>query len=637
MGLLSTTKKWAKTAQEWGSWLLGHPNTKAAAQSSYRVVAHTLEQVPAAFAALGSVVSDKSTRKVAKHVTTIVMDLSAFVALMYGTDRFLRNDTRAEDEPNNHFDYTAPLIMSLYLLSHMMTMRHKLKTQAIKKAALDESKVVLTELIMVAALVYGTKLSAHLENQARDDNWFSTVTITNIFLYLPTKVLNTGITVLPFALRLKIHSHTMLVYLEAPELSNVSTIENICEKKGCTTLQRTEGAFYDLTTYITTEAALSLLDTALPPSLSHLINLARIHHNGRYIATVALTRLCNEHQMITLLEDPEWAFALGLGHRGSTLAVNWLLEQMTGISSRYYESSIDKLMMLFLMSVASHIKRPTPPETRTRAPDPIEVFQTSVAFSAETFLIGVRKQIENVPQGKTATARRMQHLLQYFPVPEQNKVNTLGKLFVYMLNNRITLSLLPEFMRSLERLIQDPIVRDNWPSLRLGLIDLLKSIETAKDQGLISLASALPNVTGYAAKSFLGIPPAATKLLLRLVTDAKTIEHVHKLRAQIEGLQPEKAPPLDVDSKQLQKAGHVPTTPYPSALITNVSQQNSDFLRPRKGAAKASADVIKNSSRLRFHEQPTSTSNFNFNQTDWEEALADTDSQTRLDGKGAAP
>ncbi len=619
MGLLSTAKQWGTSIREWGGWILGHPYAAEAARSSYRVVESTLEQIPAAFAVVGSIVTDPATRKVANHASYIILtDLMALVTLTSGVALLVNNVT--EDDPETHKGYTTTaLLMSFYLLNHLIAIQRKLKDQEAKQVAKDTSKAVLKDAMIMLALIQGTRLSHYLEKDSvakktDDDHWFYTLQF--FVLYLPTKALNLSLSILPGILVarnwIELQSHIFLVNLEAPALSDVSKISNVCEAAGCTPMDKTTGMFYDLATYCATEWALAKMGQLPIPLISSLTTIARTHHNGRYIGTVALSRLCNEHQIMFLLEHPEWAFSLGLSHLLIVQLVNWLLETTTGIPAEYYASAIDKLMLVAQMSVASHMRLAQPPLIRTRAPDPIEAFQTVVAFNSQTHILGLDKQTTLLPEGQTATSRRALHLLKHLPKFSGNKMGLMGEKIVVSLNPFLFI-FLPDYLTSLEQLIHDPIARDNWPALQKGMISILKVIETARDSWLVTIASSTPTGSSYAAKGIFGMPPAITKLLLKLVNDDSVIEKMHRLRTQIEDLQVEKAKPIKADLKAIQRQGVALFQSYPTPL-QQVQPASDRVIRAsrRNIATKSTAQDSDNSDEIirvsvnkhRFHNQP---------------------------------
>lgn len=136
-----------------------------------------------------------------------------------------------------------------------------------------------------------------------------------------------------------------------------------CIKEQCPILQFLQGSIRDTISYFATEAAISLIGY-IPYVGGCIAAVLSIHHHGRYIMTIVLPDLCNEHQVEMLTEYSEQALSLGLGHAALTFLAVHGIEYLTHVPRSFYEAAIQQFMLLTTVCVAAH--RPLPPAITKR-------------------------------------------------------------------------------------------------------------------------------------------------------------------------------------------------------------------------------------------------------------------------------
>ena len=416
-----------------------------------------------------------------------------------------------------------------------------------------------------------------------DNRWFSTKTA----LQLGLTSIEIAAQIIYIRNRLKLQAHTILINIDAPALSKADTTSIICAKEQCATMDYLKGSVRDFSTYWATEIALLMAERLPIPGATAMIFLARTHHNGRFIVTVAKSARCYNHQLIYLKEAPETAFALGLGHAISTFFIHATLERLTGLSSFYYP--IMQLMLIPQISVASHMKLCDVASTN-RMRDPIGLYQEGIDIAVETLVLGIEQQItRRLKAGQLAPGSFSKFLLS---LPSSR----LSQLMGWIWHQPPMLILLPSLLQNVDNFIQDPIARENWPTFQSNFVSFLKAIESSQKRVVVQVASALPG-TSLLIHLYFGIPEALTKLLFKLINDRAFMEGVVKLRYQLENLRLEKSTPVKVNYESLRLNGFIESTvTYPKILPDSSPLTNAnDVIRkdPMPSFSNAPESVIR--------------------------------------------
>ena len=384
--------------------------------------------------------------------------------------------------------------------------------------------------------------------------------------------------------RLKLQAHTVLLNLESPVLSKTDTSDNICEQEHCATVDYFKGSLRDLISFWAIEIALLTAERLPIPGAAAITYIARIQHNGRFIVTVAKSARCYDHQLIYLKDEPETAFALGLGHAINTFLINTALERLTGLSSLFYYP-IMQLMLIPQISVAAHMKlTDIAVSSKNTTWDLIALYQEGTDVLIETFALGIEQQIKSRLQEKSLLPTSFSRFFKNLPNSK------LAQLMYWAWHQPAMHLVLPKLLQTTDHFIQDPIVRDNWPEFQTNFIGFLKALETHKRGTVVKVASAMPG-TSLLIRLYFGIPEAVTKLLLTLINDQTFMTEVTNLRFKLENLKIEKPMGVRVNYESSMLDGVI----EPSALHTETLPDSSPLTDAdeiiRKGPRHSSAPV----------------------------------------------
>lgn len=346
---------------------------------------------------------------------------------------------------------------------------------------------------------------------------------------------------------LKIQGHLLITNFEATELNVVSHPAELCTKE-CRPMDALEG----IAGYWATELTISAIQRITPSGIpSGIMALARMGHNGRYLLSSALPLWCDAHKRQYLSDHSELALSLGIGHAiSSLLAVSFI--EKTGIPPAYYSDVIAMLMLILQMSIVGHMNLPKPKECSSHTLDPLGLYQEAVAFSVETFILGLERKIPRMLETRTGPNN--------FALLLTNLSWTrAGNALVTVWQNKIAYIILPTFLQNLDNLAKDSLVRDSLPAFQRSTIKTLRNIENGGEYWLVKIASRFPSGTGVVVNFFFGCPVFATKVLLR--NKESVTDLAHKLRLLIENMQSEAPQRVTVDLKALQTNGYVPQLP----------------------------------------------------------------------------
>jgi len=414
-------------------------------------------------------------------------------------------------------------------------------------------------------------LDNHQDNQVLSAN-----TTIQAGLYL----LNSAAFIYSFRKQTEFIVHMSVVTIETPHIANSikASTPVICNN----TCSPIEGSIRDLAAYVATDIAISCIRYA-PGVGGPVASLLGVLHKGRYIAsTGALSKLCNDHQIIFLKTYPELAWSLGLSHVSMSALINYLIKNSTGIPSVFYASAIDPIMLIMLMIVAAHMDVPAAPRSSTRRSiDPVALYQYLVGLGVDTVLIGLKNQIPKMLRG-----RRPGNIAD---VIRQVPWEYIDRTRVQIQRNPITQILLPKVLHDLESFVNDPITLSNWRVVNESIIHAMKMIESLKTSYAIRISSTAPGVSSSLVEVATGLPKFVTKLILQLLTDRQVHEFIRLCRIKIEMLgreadenlvasyemidQRDTTPPEDPPLEQISAVDirrrlsqHIPSLPAANAL-----------------------------------------------------------------------
>ncbi len=397
--------------------------------------------------------------------------------------------------------------------------------------------------------------------------------------------------------RIKLQVRTMLINLDSPALSQADSSTIICDAAQCATMDYLKGSLRDFSTFWATEMALLTVEHLDIPGATQIAFALRVHHNGRYIVTVAKSARCYDHQLNYLKENPETAFALGLGHAITSFAINSLLQWPLGLSSSFYYPLM-QLMLIPFISVASHMELPdVAVVTRGRTWDPIAIYQERVDWIVKIFAIGIEHDITMKLKEQNPSSMRFSQFLR--DTASSGLATDMARVWQHPLAQL----LLPSLLHNANSFRKDTIVHDNWPEFITNFVTFLKAIEDHKKGVVVQVASALPG-TSLLIHLYFGVPEAITKLLLKLINDQAFMEVVSMLRYRLENLQREKPASVTVNQESLLLNGFTEPTavflnsPEDSSPLTDVN----DVIRRRLPPPSSSPNRPENVIRLNVAE-----------------------------------
>lgn len=328
--------------------------------------------------------------------------------------------------------------------------------------------------------------------------------------------------------KLKLLVNTTLVTLEAPVAMNeihASPPNTICAEANCSTLRFLQGSVRDLTTYFATEAAISVVGF-IPYVGGTTSALLAVYHRGRYVLTVVLPDLCNRHQMIYLREHSELALSLGLGHAASVHAIDSMIEATTGISPVFYKATIEQITLITQMAIAAQLKLPHAPLTSSRSTtDPVRLYQDGIGYTFDIFSKGLKTMLLNRER-----PRSVKEIVKTIPWSE------ISSTMVRVRDFPLVHVVLPKSLHGSYEFINDPIIRDLWPTLQAKLVNALKLFQTIKDHPAVRLSSKAPESAITMIWLILGTPKPVTRVLLQLLSDDEIIDQLRQWQNQLERL-----------------------------------------------------------------------------------------------------
>ena len=404
-------------------------------------------------------------------------------------------------------------------------------------------RIAVVDLMPLVLWTYANQVIQE-NNDNPNQDWLSFDTMANTLSNL-SQAATVAITIRQ---NIKLFSHLLMVTIKAPTLNKSTPTVTVCTEANCTQLDRFEGLGRNLVVFWLTGAAINRVGN-IPKVGPPLAALLMVFHYGRYILTIRLSALCDDHQLIYLREHPELVLALGLGAAGSAKAVNsligplcstlannlpapaWMMSTLmeTATPSVLY-STIDQMMLIIHMCVAAHMTLPEPKNISTRTTiDPVWVFQDGASFLIDAQALGIQTKVQRLFEKQQLVSLR-DRLLRFKDKVLQLDWPTYNRRIGHVVHHTqfITHLILPSMFQDLRSFVNDPIVRPEWRALQAKLIHVLKAIENSKDDIRVQIASVIAGVvpeviTQKAVRTWFGIPETATKLLLPLLHSQKAM------------------------------------------------------------------------------------------------------------------
>ncbi len=420
-----------------------------------------------------------------------------------------------------------------------------------RQVAKHVSRVLVQDVTVVVGITYGVTwflqqnlTNSNTENKDNPQNLDNTM--ANTALLLAIQVLPR---ILALRSKLKMLGRTTLINLELSKLSEVQERSGSCEKEGCAPLDLYLGAGTDFAVYFATELGLLVAELMPVPGISLAIIIARVEHNGLYIMSAASATLCYKHKQNYLYENQEVAVSLGLGHFVSSWLATSLM-QKTGIPSSYYASIIDLLTLIAHVSVANHMTLPPPKKSTGRIPPPVALCQAATAWGIEIFAAGLEKRLPSMLE-EQLEPNLLVRVIKKVPASK------IGDAIVWTLQDSMIAYLIPTLLKNRKGFTNDPIVRDSLTELQRAAEKFLRNLEQAPADWRVKVANVAPSITGEAARISLGLPPAITRLVLRLINTPSVMEKIRSWRMRIETLRLEAVTAIRVNRDDLRLNGHV--------------------------------------------------------------------------------
>jgi hypothetical protein len=279
-----------------------------------------------------------------------------------GWGRSLYNNAPLANGVNNVGSYSYKSVLGLFELVNatpkaVHSVAFHPKTRMVAGHA---TRIIAEDLLPLVAVTYFNKCIQDMNRYPSDEGDNSGFVSVDTAIGMGLGLLQLATWAISARKKMQIKVRMAVVAMEAGKAFNGVRKDHLktrCIEEQCSPIRFIQGSLRDTISYFATEAAISLVGY-IPYVGGAISAVLSIHHHGRYIMTIILPNLCNEHQIEMLTEYSEDAFALGLGHAALTFLAVHGIESITHVPRSFYESAVQEFMMITTLCAAAHMRLP---------------------------------------------------------------------------------------------------------------------------------------------------------------------------------------------------------------------------------------------------------------------------------------
>lgn len=264
-----------------------------------------------------------------------------------------------------------------------------------------------------------------------------------------------------------------------------------------------------------------------------LAQILDVSHNGDYILTAVLPRLCQQHKLQYLQEHMELALSLGISH---ACATNFLTQQIAGwtdVPIAYYQPTISSFLLLLQISIAARMRLPAAVnESKRYRLSLIQNFMAVVDFCLNTIGEGSKVTVPPLFREKKQEIDWGSLMI---------KAQSLSDIFH---GEKIYRVFFPFMFHERRNFINDPVIASQWDSVRQEIIAYLNIIKAVGNSWAGTILTLQPEVSANILWLFKGWPTANLTVILNLMANKPFMIKAADLRRELEAMKPDKASPF---------------------------------------------------------------------------------------------
>lgn len=420
-------------------------------------------------------------------------------------------------------------------------------------------RITWEDLLPLATLNYlNDNLQSEADNYLQDHQDDSMVSLSTI-LQMGVGLLQAGMWVYNTRKKTQLLLRVSILSMETNNTlhadSKARGARELCQDEDCSKLRFLKGDVRGAASFWSSELAIYLLNLGFSMLESEKLNwispagwytaqigyglttTLSIYNRGRYVTTLVLPDLCDRHQQVYMKEYPELALSLALSHAGVSWLATFAIQRITSIPPVYYQTLI-QFILIAQIGLASHMKLPPPVKNSLRSiPDPIAAYQSVIGFIFDTFALGLKKTLPQLLKGKRSEINWGEWLRM--GQAGWNHPGTAAVRFI----------LLPKMLYSFKGFTQDAVIAPNWQSLRITLIDAIKTIEAVHRNYVAKTMVKAPKLTAETLWLVFGTPKAATKSMVKILRNKEFMAQLSDFRRELQSMHTQKRPQVLYDSK----------------------------------------------------------------------------------------
>lgn len=362
-------------------------------------------------------------------------------------------------------------------------------------------------------------------------------------LFLSTlSLVNYGVQLFNYRQASKLVAHTLVLDTIAPSSFNehkalLPPAPTICVEEDCNFKRKFKGSLRGT-------IGLALNDLVLwgisqfPYGGSQIAWVLGIYFYGEYITYMATPERCERHKAM----KSESILSLGLAYTGTSALMKYALESTVGVPPYLYNRTLQHLLLLMHINVASHMSLPlVKPQKGVVIPvDPLFIYDRTKRFIIDVVFAGLMKRVPidfKPPEG----AKPFIPLSTVFKFFTKILESDLEKVKVSEPGffKKATRVVLPNMFHNPKNAVNDPVIKQFWPEIRSDLLNIIEIIESTKPiQTLTTGAKPIASTVKYTLPKLLwyrfGLPIRLSEFLLSLSKKEDFWDFITALKRWIE-------------------------------------------------------------------------------------------------------